>query len=66
MNANATQKSSTYSNLRGKLLLKGTNIKRWAELNCLPVSTVYGAAKGERFGIKAANILKKLKAYANE
>ncbi|HYE33526.1 MAG TPA: hypothetical protein VEH27_19045 [Methylomirabilota bacterium] len=54
-----------YQNLRAKLLKRGTNLSRWAASHGYPITTVYGAARGERAGIKATEIRLKLETLAN-
>jgi hypothetical protein len=55
-----------YQAIRSALIAKGTNLKRWAEDNEYPVTTVYGAAKGERSGIVSTKIRKRLHDFVTQ
>lgn len=57
--------NNKYRRLRSQLISKGTNLRRWAQENNFPITTVYGAARGQRAGIEAIKIKKLLEAYAN-
>ena len=57
---------SNYQLLRSRLILKGTNLRRWASQRGYPLTTVYDAAMGRRAGIKAIQIKTELEAFANE
>jgi hypothetical protein len=56
--------SKKYRALKASLISKGTNLKRWAEDNQYPLTTVYLAASGKRAGVKSITILEKLHRYA--
>jgi hypothetical protein len=49
-----------YSMLRARIVSHGTTLSRWARKKGYPATTVYGAAKGERSGIKAVRIRRQL------
>lgn len=51
-----------YLDIRKSLLGLGYTIRSWALENGHPVTTVYGAARGERGGVKSTRILKQLEA----
>lgn len=55
--------SKKYDALKASLIKKGTNLKRWAEKNNYPLTTVYLAASGKRAGVKSMAILEKLHTY---
>lgn len=57
--------SKEYQNLRSAIIRKGKSLHRWAKDNGLPVSTVYGAASGERSGVEAVKIKTKLEEFIN-
>jgi predicted transcriptional regulator len=57
-------KRLTYETLRSALIERGTNLKRFAEENDIPITSVYYAAKGKRNGIKSVKIQKALEALA--
>ncbi len=59
MKANATK----YRIMRSRLIRAGTNPRRWALKNGLPVSTVYSAMRGERAGVQAEHIRQQIEAY---
>ena len=63
MSKNANKK---YQRLKEGLIQRGTNVVRWAAANGYPVTTVYGAARGLRAGIKAVKIRRALEAFLNE
>lgn len=58
--------NNNYQALRGALIEKGTNLKRWAADNNYPFTTVYGAARGTRRGIKSMHIKRQLIRFAYE
>lgn len=49
-----------YLEIRTALLGAGYSIRSWAIKHQLPVTTVYGAARGERNGIQAHRIRRQL------
>lgn len=49
-----------YQAIRSALITRGMTLRKWALKNDYPVTTVYGAAKGERFGVAATEIRNKL------
>lgn len=49
-----------YRDLRIALYKRGMSIRQFAMANELPLRTVYGAARGERCGVKSVLILKKI------
>lgn len=55
-----------YRDLRARLIEKGTTLSGWAREYGYPLTTVYGAARGERSGVKATHIRKQLEALAFE
>jgi len=57
--------NKNYVVLRNSLLEQGFTLRSWALKHKLPVTTVYGAARGERHGIKAVRIRKQLEALAS-
>ena len=54
-----------YTRLRARLIAQGTNLKRFAELRGYPMTTVYGAARGDRAGVEAVRILRELQEFPN-
>lgn len=52
-----------YARLRSLLIGRGTNLKRWASENKLPVGTVYHAARGSRAGVQTIKVRNRLIAY---
>ncbi len=63
----ARKSNLKYRKLRSKLIEKGITLQGWAASKGLPQTTVYGAASGERNGIKSTAIRLQLEelAYAN-
>ena len=63
----ARKSNLKYRQLRSKLIEKGITLQGWATQNGVPPTTVYGAATGERNGVKATKIRLQLEgiAYAN-
>jgi hypothetical protein len=49
-----------YSLLRARMIGHGTTLSRWARKKGYPITTVYGAARGERAGIQATRIRRQL------
>lgn len=49
-----------YRNLRAALYRRGLSLRQFAITNNLPLRTVYGAASGQRAGVKSVAILKKI------
>lgn len=49
-------RNKSYRNLRARLVRRGTNPRRWALANGLPVTTVYAALRGDRAGVKTTAI----------
>lgn len=60
MKANA---SSNYRKTRAALVRRGFTIRSWARAHSFPVTTVYGALRGERAGIKAVAVQQQLQAF---
>jgi hypothetical protein len=58
-------KPDPYHALRARLIERGTNLWRWAELRGYPYTTVVGAARGDRAGIKSVKILRELEEFTN-
>lgn len=58
--------NKNYKRLGTQLVQRGTNFRRWAMDKNYPVTTVYGAARGERSGIVATKIKRELEAFINE
>lgn len=52
--------SGKYLDLRGRLIARGTNLRRWALGNGHPVTTVYSAARGDRHGPVSVRVRRKL------
>lgn len=55
-----------YDSLRATLIGKGTNLRRWAADRGYPATTVYGAARGLRGGIRSVRIRRELEEFAYE
>jgi len=53
-----------YRALKAAIILKGTNLRRWAQDNGFPASSVYGAASGKRAGVEAVKIKRQLEDFA--
>lgn len=53
-----------YDRVRNGLLESGFTIRSWAMKHGHPVSTVHGAARGTRDGIKARRIRRQLQTFA--
>lgn len=45
------------------MVRRGFTIRSWARSNSLPVTTVYGALRGERSGVKAVAVQQQLQAF---
>jgi hypothetical protein len=56
--------NTNYIKIRNGLLNAGFTLRSWALEQSLPYTTVYGAARGERDGVKARRIRKKLQRFA--
>jgi gp16 family phage-associated protein len=52
--------SKNYQRLRSKLIARGFTLRSWALKNGFPPNTVYGAARGQRSGVKATLIRNRL------
>jgi hypothetical protein len=63
MNKNANKKGS--SDIRGKLILRGTNMTKWAKKNKIPLTTLHQAVHGTRAGIKTIRARQKLEEFLN-
>ena len=63
MHESATEK---YQAVKIKLLYRGTNLRRWAGKNRLPLGSVYNAISGKRNGIRSLRIRAKLDQFLNE
>lgn len=57
--------TSKYLTRRMGLLKRGYNIKRWAEQNGYPMSSVYDALRGSRMGVKSAKIVREVEVFIN-
>jgi predicted transcriptional regulator len=55
--------SDNYTRLRLQLIERGITLRQFAQVNGLPLSSVYAAANGSRCGIKAAAIRRKIENY---
>lgn len=66
MSAERKQKKGpqNYDQLRAALIRRGYSLRSWAATAGYPVTTVYGAARGERSGIKAVKIRTELEEFA--
>lgn len=49
-----------YDSIRSALIHRGTNLKRWAVSNHLPVGSVYHAARNTRRGVETTRIRNRL------
>jgi hypothetical protein len=54
-----------YDRLRAKLILKGTNLKRWSNNTGYAYRTVISAAKQERRGATSKKIRRELQEFVN-
>lgn len=54
-----------YRDLRVKLYLRGVTLRQFALANQIPMRSVYGAARGERAGVKSLLILKKIEDFVS-
>lgn len=56
--------NNNYRELRARLIEKGNTLSSWARAHGYPLTTVYGAARGQRSGVKAIRIRKQLEQLA--
>lgn len=59
-----TKVNNEYRKLRAAVIRRGSNLRRWAIAEGVPVSTVYEAARGTRAGVEAIRIRTKLEEFA--
>lgn len=58
-----SRNTSKYRQLRSRLIRRGTNPRRWALANGVPVTTVYAALRGDRAGVKATAIRARIEEF---
>lgn len=61
----AGKAKSSYHQIRARLLQRGSNVRQFAMAHNIPVTTAYGAIRGDRRGIRAHNVLRKLEEFLN-
>lgn len=54
-----------YRDLRARLYRRGMTLRQFALKHALPPRSVYGAARGERAGVKSLLILKKIEEFVS-
>jgi hypothetical protein len=55
--------TTNYIKIRNGLLENGFTLRAWAMKHGLPYTTVHGAARGDRDGVKARRIRRQLERY---